>query len=65
MTTSELLTIAELANYLGRHRSTIWRWLEAELLPEGMEIGGRRYWSRSGIDEWLRSDSSRAVKAEV
>ena len=65
MATSELLTIAELADYLGRHRSTIWRWLEAGLLPDGMAIGGRRYWSRSTIDSWLRGTSEGAVKAEV
>jgi len=54
MATAELLTVGELAAYLGRHRSTIWRWLESGYLPGGMDIGGRRYWSRAAINEWLR-----------
>ena len=53
MTTSELLTIAELADYLGRHRSTIWRWAREKKIPEPMKIIGTRYWSRSTIDKWL------------
>jgi excisionase family DNA binding protein len=37
------------AALLGVHRSTIWRWLEQNLIPRPRCIGGRTLWSRADI----------------
>jgi predicted DNA-binding transcriptional regulator AlpA len=53
-----LLNDADVARLLGVHRSTVWAWLDAGLIPQPRRIGvayrGGRKCSRS--TRWLRSD---------
>ena len=47
---------AQTAAYLGVTTMTIWRWeRDPELdFPAPTVIRGRKYWSRDGIDAWMR-----------
>jgi excisionase family DNA binding protein len=47
----------EVAALLGVHRSTIWRWLEQDLIPRPRRIGGRTLWSRADIELFAKCSS--------
>ncbi len=52
-----VLTVAELAEYLRVHRSTIYRLLKARKLP-AFKVGSDWRFNRERIDEWrLQQDS--------
>jgi excisionase family DNA binding protein len=42
---------------LGVHRSTVWRWLDDELIPAPRRIGQRTLWSREEIELFARCNS--------
>ena len=48
-----LLTVEELADYLGLKKQTIYNWLHAKKL-RGLKIGKVWRFERSMIDEWLK-----------
>ena len=49
-----LLNLAELANFLGVARSTIYRWMHAGRLPKPYELGERAVrWRMSESEQWL------------
>lgn len=37
----------------GRSRSSIYRDLESERLPQPVKLGGRLYWVEEDVDAWL------------
>ncbi len=49
----EIMTVANLAQYLHCHQSTIYRLLKDEKLP-AFKIGGGWRFQRSAIDQWAR-----------
>ena len=51
------VTDAVVAAMLGVHRSTIWRWLDGELIPAPRRIGRRTLWSREEIELFARCTS--------
>jgi excisionase family DNA binding protein len=60
----EILTVAELAEYLRVHRSTIYRLLKARKLP-AFKIGSDWRFNREHIDKWrLRQDTGWAEKSK-
>jgi excisionase family DNA binding protein len=60
----EILTVAEVAEYLRVHPSTIYRLLKASKLP-GFRIGSDWRFSRDQIDEWrLNQEPGRVAKSE-
>ncbi len=48
---------AEVAALPGVHRSTVWRWLDAGLIPAPRRLGGRTLWCRAEIELFARCDS--------
>ena len=61
----EVLTISQLAQYLGRHRTTVWRWVRDGEFPPGVEIGGTRYWVRAAVHDHLVERQSVASSQEA
>jgi excisionase family DNA binding protein len=60
----EVLTVAELAEYLKVHHSTIYRLLKARKIP-AFRIGSDWRFNREQIDEWrLKQDSGWTGKAK-
>jgi len=53
-----LFTVKELADYLNVHPSTIYRMLADNKLP-AFRIGADWRFSRTEIDDWIRSQSKR------
>jgi predicted DNA-binding transcriptional regulator AlpA len=51
------VTDAVVAAMLGVHRSTIWRWLDGELIPAPRRVGRRTFWSREEIELFARCTS--------
>jgi excisionase family DNA binding protein len=47
----------EVAALLGIHRSTVWRWLEQDLIPRPRRIGGRTLWSRADVELFAQCSS--------
>jgi predicted DNA-binding transcriptional regulator AlpA len=47
----------EVAALLNIHRSTVWRWLDQELIPPPRRIGGRTLWLREDIELFSRCSS--------
>jgi predicted DNA-binding transcriptional regulator AlpA len=47
----------EVAALLHVHRSTVWRWLDQDLLPRPHRIGGRTLWSRADIELFTECNS--------
>jgi excisionase family DNA binding protein len=63
-TTSEVLTVAEVAEYLRIHRCTIYRLIKARKLPY-FKIGSDYRFNREQIDQWrLRQDPGWAEASE-
>jgi len=52
-TAPRVLTVRELANYLGVHPSTVYRLLQKNQLP-GFRIGSDWRFNVEGIDQWCR-----------
>jgi predicted DNA-binding transcriptional regulator AlpA len=48
-----VFTLAELARYLNRGSSSIYRDLALGIIPSPVKIGGRQMWRRVEIDAWL------------
>lgn len=48
---------AEVAALLGVHRSTVWRWLDAGLIPRPRRLGGRTLWCRAELELFARCGS--------
>ena len=64
-TISRLLTLSEVAELLGRHRTTIYRWYRHNVLPPPVYGPGGRVlgWFVSDLVEWF-DRSGRAYEAE-
>jgi predicted DNA-binding transcriptional regulator AlpA len=45
------------ATLLGVHRSTVWRWLDQQLIPPPRRVGGRTRWVRAEIELFVRCSS--------
>lgn len=52
----QVLSTREVERITGRHRCTIWRWVQAGSFPE-KRGGGGRGWLRSDVELWLRGDN--------
>lgn len=48
----QVLSTREVERITGRHRCTIWRWVQAGSFPE-KRGGGGRGWLRSDVELWL------------
>jgi hypothetical protein len=59
----ELLSPQDVANDLGRAKSTIIRWLESGFLP-GRRRLSRWYTTRVELDEWKRGNPAPAAVAQ-
>jgi excisionase family DNA binding protein len=47
------LTVAEVADRLGKSRATVYRWLSEGTAPPSYVVGGRRYFPEDKLDAWL------------
>lgn len=52
-TTADLMTVEDLATFLGRTPASIRQMVHAGNLPASAKIGRRRYWRRATVVEWL------------
>ncbi|EAC2891904.1 helix-turn-helix domain-containing protein [Listeria monocytogenes] len=52
----ETMTAQEVAEYLGVTRQTIYKWANYAGLPNKQMCGRVRLFSRSQIDEWVKSN---------
>ena len=59
----KLLTIDELADYLGLQKQTIYNWLHQKKLS-GIKIGGVWRFNRKDVDEWLKSKYHRTLDSK-
>ena len=48
---------ADVAAMLGVHRSTVWRWLDAGLIPPPRRVGRRTLWCREEVELFARCRS--------
>ena len=48
---------ADVAVMLGVHRSTVWRWLDAGLIPPPRRVGRRTLWCRDEVELFARCRS--------
>jgi excisionase family DNA binding protein len=53
--TDDLLTIFDVAAFIGRSVSTVYDWTDRGLLPTPVEFGGRYRWRRSDLLEWAEA----------
>ena len=51
------ITDSTVAALLGISRSTVWRWLDDELIPPPRRVGGRTLWCHSEIEPFARCRS--------
>ncbi|MBD3246603.1 MAG: helix-turn-helix domain-containing protein [Candidatus Omnitrophica bacterium] len=56
--TSRLMSVDELADYLGLKKQTIYNWLHQKKIS-GIKIGKVWRFDRKYIDEWLKSCKSK------
>lgn len=54
---AEWLVDVDVAAVLGIHRSTVWRWADAGLIPQPRRIGRRTVWLRQDIELFSRCKS--------
>jgi excisionase family DNA binding protein len=54
-----LLTVDELAEYLGLKRQTIYRWRTERRGPRAMRIGNRLFWNVAEVDAWAETRTDR------
>ena len=59
---SLLWTDKELAQALGTHRRTIWRWAATGEIPAPIHIGGKTCWRRQEIEELLARKAEAAER---
>ena len=52
----EMLSPQDVANELGRAKSTVIRWLELRFLP-GQRVGSRWYVKRTELEAWKRGET--------
>lgn len=52
-----LISDAEVAALLGVARSTVWRWLDAGLIPAPRRLGGRTLWALRDVELFSRCRS--------
>jgi excisionase family DNA binding protein len=50
---TDVMTTAELLKQLGVHRTTLERWVKEGEFPAPTRIGGRLYWLRSEVQDWI------------
>lgn len=50
----ELLSIVQLAEYLGVHRWTLYRWKKDGIGPTPIKVGGAFRYRRSEVEAWLK-----------
>lgn len=60
MNAGEFYTLADVVRllasppaYPGPSRPTLWRWTQRGLMPQPIKIGGRLFWRKAAIEEWL------------
>ena len=58
------LRLDNLANELGVHRVTVWKWVQAGSLPAPVRIGRTPFWHRDVIDVHLATTSKRGALGE-
>ena len=51
----QVLSTRDVEQITGRHRCTIWRWVQAGSFPP-KRAGGGRGWLRSDVERWLHGD---------
>ena len=49
----KLMTVAEVAEYLGVPVATIYQWRHQGTGPQGMKVGKHVRYRRSAVDAWL------------
>jgi predicted site-specific integrase-resolvase len=47
------LTAQEVADRLGVHPITLWKWMEAGIGRPSFKLVGRRYWPEAELERWL------------
>jgi len=60
-----LLDGTRAAAFLGITARTLRRWDAREVIPDGVEVNGRRYWRRSILETWLRHNCPRRRRFRV
>jgi excisionase family DNA binding protein len=53
----------DVAEFLACSRSTIWRWVEAGVLPKPIKIGGVSRWKLEDLEAVIEAASSRREAA--
>ena len=59
---SEIMTLQEVADYLGLHYLTIYRLIQEKKIPAA-KIGGSWRFRKDVLDEWIKSDMHRRFKS--
>ena len=52
---SRRLDTKDIEDLTGKHRTTIWRWVQAGKFPPPQYINGQRSWTEDVIAEWSAS----------
>jgi prophage regulatory protein len=62
MTSTKIMTLAELAIMVRKSKVTVWRWWSIDkILPPPIQLNGRCLgWKQSVIEEWLDSNTQEA-----
>jgi excisionase family DNA binding protein len=53
----DLLSIGDVANFLGVRKSTIYNWRYRKTGPPALHVGGQLRWRLSDIEKWLVEQS--------
>tara|TARA_R110002020_G_scaffold26072_5_gene84367 strand:+ start:1311 stop:1658 length:348 start_codon:yes stop_codon:yes gene_type:complete len=52
----EFVYVNDVAEFMDVDRKTVYRWIQAEVIPTPSKIGGKTFrWSRSTIDKWVQT----------
>jgi predicted DNA-binding transcriptional regulator AlpA len=51
----DLVGVPEIAEMLGVHRQSVWRYVRRDDFPEpDAQVSGKRLWKRSAIERWAK-----------
>lgn len=53
-----LLKDTQVAELLSVSRPTIWRWLQAGILPKPIKLSGSTRWLLSEIEQWIKDQEA-------
>ena len=66
MSTGEVMTVQEVADYLRVHPSSIYRMLKAKTGPAAFRIGSDWRFRRVSVDEWIkRTETGKGMTRET